>query len=118
MAENIRSFVGHNLMEANGEKIGKIDALFVDAQTGEPEWLVVKTGMLGGARFVPVAEVTAQGEDAVVPFDKTRVKGSPGAMGEGSLSPTEERTLCDYYGIDCPETPSGSEDVGLWSASH
>jgi hypothetical protein len=65
-----------------------------------------------------VAEVTTQGDDAVVPFDKDRVKGSPGAMGEGSLSPAEEKTLCDYYGIDCSEgTLSGSEEVGLWNAS-
>ncbi len=117
MLENARSFVGHNLMGANGEKIGKIDAIYVDAQTGEPEWMAVKTGMMGGTRFVPVPEVTAQGDDAVVSFDKQRVKRSPSAMGEGSLSPAEERTLCDYYGIDCPEGElSGSEDAGLWNA--
>jgi hypothetical protein len=117
MDENVRRLVDHNLIGANGEKIGKIGAIYVDARTGQPEWLMVKTGMLGGTRFVPMTEVDLKDGDPVVPFDKERVKGAPSAMGESALSPDEEKTLYSYYGIDRPEEEiSGSEDAGLWSA--
>ena len=119
MAENTRSLVGHNLIGANGEKIGKIGNLYVDVTTGEPEWLVIKAGMLGGDRFVPMTEVTVKDGDAVVAFDKGKVKGAPHSMGEGALSPTQEKSLYRYYGVDRPEDEiSGSEDVGLWNARH
>jgi len=38
-----------------GEKLGGIGQIYVDDQSGEPEWVTVKTGLFGTAEsFVPL----------------------------------------------------------------
>ena len=38
---------GRNAVDSDGDKIGSIDEIYMDAETGKPEWLAVKTGMFG-----------------------------------------------------------------------
>ena len=47
---------GRTLKDRNGDKIGKIDALYVDQETDKPEWALVNTGLFGTkSSFVPLA---------------------------------------------------------------
>src|SRR5258708_4090016 len=111
------SLVGRTLSGIDGEKIGRIDAIYVNDTTGEPEWVAVNTGGLLRAKlvFAPVAEVTREGQGAVVTFDKKHVKHAPKAHREGALSPSENDQLYRYYGIDRGQTQaSGSQDAALW----
>jgi sporulation protein YlmC with PRC-barrel domain len=115
--EDAKSLVGKNLLGTDGEKIGRINAIYVDAGTGEPEWVAVNMGgLLGGkVAFAPVAQVTREGEDAVVAYEKQHVKHAPKAQTEGAMSPAEEEKLCGYYGIDRGQRePSGSQDAASW----
>ncbi len=115
--EDAKSLVGKNLLGTDGEKIGRINAIYVDAATGEPEWVAVNMGGLLGAKvaFAPVAQVTREGEDAVVAYEKKHVKHAPKAQTEGAMSPAEEEKLCGYYGIDRGQRePSGSQDAASW----
>jgi sporulation protein YlmC with PRC-barrel domain len=100
--EDAKSLVGRNLLGTDGEKIGRINAIYVDASTGEPEWVAVNMGGLLGAKvaFAPVAQVTREGEDAVVACDKKHVKNAPRAQTEGAISPVEAEKLWGHYGID------------------
>jgi hypothetical protein len=109
------SLVGRTLLGVDGQKIGRINAIYVNSTTGEPEWVAVSTGGLFGAKvtFAPVAGVTPEGEDAVVTFDKKHVKQAPKAQTEGALSPAENDQLFRYYGIDRTEA-SGSQDSTRW----
>ena len=111
------SLVGRILLGIDDEKIGRIIAIYVNATTGEAEWVAVGTGGLVGATlvFAPVAEVTREGENALVTFDKKHVKHAPKAHSEGALSPAENDQLYRYYGIDRGQTEaSGSQDAALW----
>lgn len=115
--EDAKSLVGRGLSGVDGQKIGRIDAVYVDAVTGEPEWVAVSMGGLFGGKlaFAPLAQVTREGEDAVVAYDKKHVKNAPKAQTEGAISPVEEEKLCDYYGIQRDRTePSGSQDAAFW----
>ena len=40
-------WVGTDAYDVNGDKIGGIDAIYYDDQTGRPEWLAVRTGFFG-----------------------------------------------------------------------
>jgi uncharacterized protein (TIGR02271 family) len=99
---NDRSVVG-----ADGEKIGKIDALYRDHQSDRPEWASVHTGLFGSKRsFVPLAGATPHGEDIRVPVFKDQVKSAPGIEPDGELSEQEEIALFEHY--DIPYTGQGT----------
>jgi uncharacterized protein (TIGR02271 family) len=88
------------VIDGNGEKIGKIDELYVDHQTDKPEWASVHTGLLGTKRsFVPLAGATPKGEDVQVPVSKDQVKGAPSVEPDRELSEREEIELFRYYGV-------------------
>jgi uncharacterized protein (TIGR02271 family) len=86
----------------DGDKIGKVSQVFLDDQTGNPEWVTVSTGLFGTAEsFVPLNQASVRGDEIVVPYDKSTVKGAPRVADEnGHLSETEEAELYRYYGLD------------------
>lgn len=115
--EDAKSLVGRNLLGTDGETIGRVNAIYVDASTGEPKWVAVKTGGFLGAKvaFAPVAQVTREGEDAVVACEKKHVKSAPRAQTEGVISPVEAEKLYGHYGIDLGQREaSGSQDAARW----
>jgi uncharacterized protein (TIGR02271 family) len=96
--QEIQDWKGQTLNGPDG-KIGKIDEIYLDDQTGEPEWALVNTGLFGTrSSFVPIADARADGGAITVPFDKDTVKGAPNVEEDGHLSPEEESELFRYYG--------------------
>jgi uncharacterized protein (TIGR02271 family) len=91
---------GRTLKDRNGDKIGTVDAVYVDQQTDKPEWALVNTGLFGRSSFVPIAGAAPSGEDVVVPVEAKQVKDAP-KMGPGQeLSEQQEAELFRHYGID------------------
>jgi uncharacterized protein (TIGR02271 family) len=89
------------VMAQSGGKIGKVTDLYLDEETGHPEWLAINTGMFGARQsFVPISEVTERGPELCVPFSIDKVKDAPTVEADGHLSPTEEERLYQHYGID------------------
>jgi uncharacterized protein (TIGR02271 family) len=102
---------GSNAVDSDGEKIGTIEEIYLDSETGKPEWLAVKTGMFGSkVSFVPVAETTPAGGEVRVPYDKQQVKDAPQAEADGELSQDEEASLYRHYGLEYSQAGS---DTGL-----
>jgi uncharacterized protein (TIGR02271 family) len=100
-------FRGRTLIDADGEKIGKIDELYYDEQGGQPEWALVNTGLFGTKKtFVPIRSASPAGEDLTVPLSKEQVKDAPRIDADQELSESEERQLFDHYGL--PYTTEGS----------
>ena len=92
---------GRTLRDRNGDKIGKIDDLYVDQQTDKPEWALVHTGLFGSkSSFVPLAGASPQGEDVAVQVDAAQVKDAPKVDRDEQLSEQEEAKLFRHYGVD------------------
>ena len=47
--DELQSWHGRDLIDRDGDKIGSIGDVYLDDQTGQPEWLTVKTGLFGTA---------------------------------------------------------------------
>jgi uncharacterized protein (TIGR02271 family) len=91
---------GADVYEFDGDKIGSAGQVYLDNQTGEPEWVSVRTGMFGTKEsFVPLDKATLTGDRLQIPFDKDRVKGAPRIDADGELSPADEDQLYTYYGL-------------------
>jgi uncharacterized protein (TIGR02271 family) len=99
--DTVRSWQGRTMVDRDGDRIGNIDAIYVDDQTGEPEWALVNTGFFGTrSTFVPIAQATARGDQVQVPYEKQLVKDAPNMDPDGHLSEQEEQELWRHYGLE------------------
>jgi Domain of unknown function (DUF2382) len=98
------------VVDRQGNKIGSAEQLYVDDQSGAPEWLTVKTGLFGmSGSFVPLAHSEVRGEELWVAYDKDLVKDAPhGGDTDPYLTEDQVAELCRYYGVvseaGCPST--------------
>ena len=110
--QDIETWRGRTLVDSDGDKIGKIEDVYLDRSSGEPEWVAVKTGIFGSnVSFVPIHDASPAGDDLRVAYSKDQVKDAPNVDPDGELSPEEERTLYSHYGRgDYDEWTGDSED--------
>ena len=109
--DRILQFRGQHLYDRDGDKIGSIEEIYLDAETNEPEWALVHTGLFGTKRtFVPLRDATERDDNLSVPFEKSTVKDAPGVEANGQLSQREEAELYKHYGLEYSELRS---DTGL-----
>jgi uncharacterized protein (TIGR02271 family) len=100
---------GEDLFDRDGDKLGTVDEIYLDAQTGEPEWALVNTGMFGTkSTFVPLRDASQDGDSLRVPYEKAQVKDAPSIDPDGELSQQQEAELYNHYGLDYSESRSDS----------
>jgi uncharacterized protein (TIGR02271 family) len=115
--DTVRTWEGRTMVDRDGNRIGPIDAIYLEDQTGEPEWALVNTGLFGTkSSFVPLAQATQTGEEVRVPYDKQLVKDAPRVDPDQHLSEAEERQVWRHYGLDYDRTtrrrPTGRDAAG------
>ena len=108
----MRDVVGATAYDSAGDKIGKVGQLFLDDETGQPEFVTVNTGFFGSSEsFVPVADADLADGRLNVPFAKDQVKDAPNVdVHNGHLDRDQEATLYAYYGRSY--TPTGAPPAG------
>ena len=112
--ENINNIAGTTVYGSDGSKIGSAKQVYLDDQSGTPEWVTVNTGLFGTHEsFIPLAEATLNGDRLEVPFDKDMVKDAPRVGADGHIEPNEEDELYRYYGL----TATSRETVGTETAT-
>ena len=100
---------GRTVVAGDGDKIGKLDEIYLDQETDKPEWALVNTGLFGTkSHFVPLRDAQPSGETVEVPYSKDQVGDAPSIDPDGELSQAEEETLYRHYGLDYSENRSGS----------
>jgi hypothetical protein len=96
-----RDWIGRVMIDRDHNAIGKVVNIYLDNQTGQPEWAVVRTGLFGmRSSFVPLAEATEVDDEVQVPHPRTQVKEAPSIEPDGQLSPAEEAELYRHYGLE------------------
>jgi uncharacterized protein (TIGR02271 family) len=97
------------MVDPAGDKLGTIDAIYLDDETGQPEWATVTSGLLTATTaFVPLAQAQDTGDSVQVPYDKQQVKNAPVMQADGQLSQDEEAELYRHYGLEYSEHRSDS----------
>jgi uncharacterized protein (TIGR02271 family) len=107
--DRILEYRGEDLYDSDGDKIGTIEEIYLDAETDEPEWALVNTGLFGTKRnFVPLQQASEVDGSLRVPHDKDTVKNAPKVDANGQLSQREEGELYSHYGLEYNEVRSDS----------
>jgi uncharacterized protein (TIGR02271 family) len=107
--ETVQSWQGRTMVDPAGDKLGTIDAIYLDDETGQPEWATVTSGLFTAkTAFVPLAQAQDTGDSVQVPYDKQQVKNAPTMEPDGQLSQDEEAELYRHYGLDYSDHRSDS----------
>jgi uncharacterized protein (TIGR02271 family) len=108
-------FAGYEVYDPSGEKIGKVDDLFVD-ENDQPEYIGVKMGFLGTrSTLIPwqLATVDEANGHIDVSVDKDTAKNGPAFDDDKEITPEFENEVYSYYGLQAAQ---GSEKRGDYGA--
>jgi uncharacterized protein (TIGR02271 family) len=95
--ERIEQMHGLDVYDREGDKIGSVEEVFVDQQTGQPEWIGLGTGFFGTKRvLVPVQSADVRDDGVFVPYDKDLVKDTPDIDSDHVSQETEQRLYAHY----------------------
>jgi uncharacterized protein (TIGR02271 family) len=107
--ETAQAWQGRAMVDPAGDKLGTIDAIYLDDETGQPEWATVTSGLVTATiAFVPLARSQSMGDSVQVPYDKQQVTDAPTRQADGKLSQDDEAELYRHYGLDYTEARSDS----------
>jgi hypothetical protein len=98
--EEIQCLAGRDVYDRHDDKIGTAGRMYLDADTGQPGLLCVRTGLFGMSEsFVPLRDAQVKGDALYVAVEKDQVNDAPhiGPAAEG-ITPAQERQLYSYYG--------------------
>jgi sporulation protein YlmC with PRC-barrel domain len=108
---NVADWHGKLLVDLHGEKIGKLQDVYVDVETDEPQFATVKEGFIDRhLTFVPLGGIKVGPDELRVAVTKEQVQGAPNMEQHGEeLSQADESALYHHYELNYtpPDTPSG-----------
>src|SRR5437588_11498738 len=108
---NVAEWHGKKLFDRNGERIGKLQDVYVDVETDEPQFATVKEGFIGRhLTFVPLGGIKVGPEDLQVGVSQEQIKDAPNIEQHGEeLSQADESALYHHYELNYtpPNTQSG-----------
>jgi len=108
---NVAEWHGKMLIDRHGEKIGKLQDVYVDVETDEPQFATVKEGFIGRhLTFVPLGGIKVGPEDLQVGVSQEQIKDAPNIEQHGEeLSQADESALYHHYELNYtpPNTQSG-----------
>jgi uncharacterized protein (TIGR02271 family) len=111
-------YAGYEVYDPAGEKIGKVDDLFVD-EGDQPEYIGVKMGFLGTrSTLIPweaVSSTDDEGRAITVATDKATTKNGPTFDDDREITPQFENEVYSYYGL---QRSSSTEGSGAYESYH
>jgi sporulation protein YlmC with PRC-barrel domain len=104
---------GQTVLDRSGEKIGRIEEIFLVEETGRPEWALVKVGRIKGhTTLVPLVRARPVGDGVEVPYAKDDVSGAPEIDADAEPSEQQVNALYRHYGIDTAVAHPGPNGNG------
>ena len=108
-------WLGASVIDRSGAPIGTVTDVYLDDDSGEPEWLLVSAPGGGDGSFIPIEGADLDGERVRVAYAADQIADAPGAGADGVLTPEEEDAIYRHYGIGeeagdaaaAPDTASG-----------
>jgi uncharacterized protein (TIGR02271 family) len=111
-------FAGYEVYDNRGEKIGKVDDLFLN-EADQPEYIGVKMGFLGTkSTLIPreMVRVDEATKRMTVSADKETLKGGPAFDDHQEITPESEMRVHNYYGLR--RATAGTGERGAYGAHY
>ncbi len=107
---NVAEWHGKMLIDSQGQKIGKLQDVYVDVENDEPQFATVKEGFIERhLTFVPLAGIHVGPEGLQVSTTKERVRSAPDIKMHGEeLSQADESALFHHFEMNYTPAPTES----------
>lgn len=100
-ADDIRDWLGHDVVDESGDKIGEFEAIYYDTASDEPSFATVKVGLLSHRLvFVPLADAKVGPGYLKVAYAKKLVQDAPAIDTDGGLEAADEGTVFEHYHLE------------------
>ena len=112
-------YEGYRVYDNRGEKIGKVDDLFIDESDRE-EYIGVKMGFLGRkSTLIPMDIVRVNEADKAIEVSeaKDHVKNAPSFDDDEDITPEYEERIRRHFGLESTGSSQGRGSYGAYSAS-
>ena len=104
--ENIGEWRGQDVVDPNGDKLGKLEEVYYDGETDEPAFAAVKTGLVSKSITLVPLERASVGRDFVrVDRRKAVFKQAPSFDTDTELTLDDEAATYEPYSL--AYTPAG-----------
>lgn len=122
---NAYDWEGQTVLDRRGEKIGKIEEIFLVEETGKPEWALVQIAKLGKLKghttMVPLTMARPVADGVAVHIEKNMVEGAPEIKPDQEPSEPEVNALYRHYGMAAaqggePANGNGNGHSGAYAA--
>jgi hypothetical protein len=100
-AAEAMGWLGADVAELNGDAVGQVQGFYVDAESGEPAWMIARLGRRRRARVVAVPFSSCAG----APFgvwaaqEADAIRSAPVVDPARPLRREHELTICAHFGI-------------------
>jgi hypothetical protein len=109
-AESVADWKTQEVVDLEGQKLGKLEDVFYDVDSDAPVFVTVKTGGLVGRKLimVPIAGATVRPDAFRINFRKSEVKDAPTYDPDLELTTDQEAGAYQHYGLAYEESPRGT----------
>ena len=99
---SIREWRGHDVVDAEGHKIGELEAVYVDTSTDLPSFGTILVGLPTRHRlvFVPLNQATVGPGYLKTTYPKRQVRDAPSIGTDGELPVGDEEAIFKHYDMD------------------
>lgn len=112
-SRDIGGLQGAPVIGRDNDRLGTVGQVFLDAVSGTPNWVTVKSGLFGHKEtFVPLANATWDGEEVHTDIDHETFKEAPRIDADEALTPHNEEALYRYYGLSDADSDGGTARPG------
>jgi len=110
-ADEALGWAGSKLDEIGGSAVGRVEGILVDAEGGDPKWLLVRMGRFGHHTALPFSHAVGGIGRVWAPYDRDMVRQAPRIDAGQPLPRERELELCAFYGIG-EDAGRGAEIAG------
>jgi len=99
--EDIKEWRGQDVIDSQGEKLGKLEDVYYDTESDAPAFGAIKSGLVGKhITLVPLAGATAGQSYLRVAIAKDRFKDAPSIDTDTELTSDVEADSYQHFGLD------------------
>ena len=112
----VRDWHELDVVSSDGQSVGKLIDVYVNNESGEPEFLLVASGFLHNRlHLAPAMGATRSDDEVALGVTKEAVDGAPHIAADGDLTTDEERRLYEHYDLgDYTPHAAGLLIVSRW----
>lgn len=99
--EDISEWLGQDVYDSNGDKLGRLEDIYIDVTIDQPAFAVVRVGFMGRHRlvFVPLTGASAGQKYVQVTYEKKLIKDAPAVELINGLPVDMEPSIYAHYDL-------------------